>query len=253
MRRYNILQPLWLAFYSKALYRDVRHAWQKLVFAYLLLLIALCYLPLAYHLHIRINQFTQNLQPWTRQLPTIIIQDHQVSIDAPVPYTIKNPDNGHDFAIIDTSGNINTLENTDAPILLTRTQLLVRANAHSVKTYNFTQLNNHRYTADDVKAFAEKIGAVFIFVFYPFIILFYFLAGLLEALVYTVLAKLFINTDLPFQQLFRLAIVAITPQVIIFSLLGLLTVTLPYKWIIYFALGMGYLFFAIEANRGGKI
>ncbi len=147
MRRYNLLQPLWLAFYSKSLYRDVRQHWQGFVFVYLIFLVALCYLPAAY-----------------------------------------------------------------------------RAYQHS----------NH-------------------FFIYPFFVLLYFIQGILEGFIYAAFAKLFLRTHLSYPVLVRLAIVAITPEFIIVSVLNACAIVIPYKWIFYFALGMGYLFFAIEANKAEKI
>jgi hypothetical protein len=176
MRRYTLVQPFWLAFYSKSLYRDVRQNWQNVALVYLLLLVIICCLPFAYRLHARIEYFAQYLQPWFRQLPTLTIYNEKVSIEQPAPYYI-------------------------------------------------------------------------IFFSYPIIVLVYFVQGLLEALVYAALAKIFIRTDLPYNILVRLAIVAITPKFILASALNLFPLMVPFRWILYFAVGMGYLFFAIEANR----
>lgn len=253
MRRYNILQPILLAFYSKSLYRDVRQNWYGLVFAYLLLLVAICYLPSAYRIHNRINHFVHNLQPWFNQLPTITIHNEVVSIDKPVPYYIKNPDSGQLFAIIDTSNHITSLENTEAQILLTNKQLLIKKSEHSIKAYDVTGLRNQSFTAAEISRLANNIGHLLIFFIYPLIVALYFIQGILEALVYAALAKIFIRTPLPYNVLLRLAVIAITPKFILVTLLGLFSITIPYRWIFYFALGMGYLFFAIEANKQEKI
>ncbi len=253
MRRYNILQPFWMAFYSKSLYQDIRQHWEGFVFTYLLIFILVCNLPLAYRLHNHINHLVQNLQPWIAQLPTFTIRNGKLSINKPVPYYIKYPDQDQIFAIIDTSGTITSLEKTEAKMLFTSTQIIVK-HSHSVKTYNLTTLKNPRnqlavYTPQAMSSLAQKFNLL-IFLLYPIIVMLYFFQGILEALIYALLAKFFIKTELPYKLLFRLAIVAITPKLIIASLLSLFAITLPYKWVLFFALGMGYLFFAIEANRG---
>lgn len=84
---------------------------------------------------------------------------------------------------------------------------------------------------------------------YPLLVILYFALGSIEAVVYALLAKIFLKTGLPYKDLFRLSIVAITPKFIISAILPLFELTFTYQWILYFALGLGYLFFAIEANR----
>jgi len=253
MRCYNILQPVWLAFFSKPLYRDVRQSWQGLAFGYLFLLVAICCLPLTFRLHVKINHMVLHLQPWFKQIPTFTIHNETISIDQPVPYYIKNPDNGNVFAIIDTSGSITSLEKSGAQVLITNKQVILKKNADTYKAYNLTGIRDHIFTADDADTLIKKVGNLLIFFIYPMLVAFYFIIAMLEALIYSALAKLFIKTQLPYSIVFRLALVAITPKIILTTLLGVFGIMIPYKWVWYFAVGMGYLFFAVEANRQNSV
>lgn len=255
MRRYNILQPIWLAFFSKSLYRDVRENWRGITFAYLFLLAAICSLPIAYHLDNRITNaiFSQEMYAWFKQFPTVTIHQGQASINEPVPYYIKDFDAKDVIAIIDTSDSITMLEGSTAKLLLNSKQLLIKEKEQKVKTYHLTTVKDGSYNVVNyIDNFKHYLHFALIFLLYPCLVLLLFILGLLEAVIYAALAKLFIKTTLFYDALLRLAIIAITPQLFLIAILSLFSISIPYSLIIYFALGMGYLFFAIEANRQEK-
>jgi hypothetical protein len=246
MRRYNFFQPLWMAFYSRPLYRDITQNWRWLSFLYLLFLVAVCYLPLAVSTQTSITHMVNAIKPWITQLPTITITNGEVSIDQPVPFLIKDPKSSQVVAIIDTSNTITSFQNTTATLLLTKDKLLVKNN-DEIKTYDLSGIKNRTYDQERINSFLPILHYAILFI-YPVAVLLYFLQGVCEALFYAVLVKLFIDTELPYKTLCCLAAVALTPKFILVSLLGIFSISFPYKWIIYFALGLGYLFFAVGAN-----
>jgi len=249
MRQYNVVQPLWMAFYAKSLYRDVHQHWRKFVYIYLLFLVTVCALPLGVKLFSTAQLFVRNMQPWIEQLPTITLKDGEVSIDKPEPFYIKYPGTDQIAVVIDTKGDIATLEESKATFLLTRTRLLTWESTGVVKAYDLSKFHrNYTLDKDTAHRVLPKLALVILLIF-PFGVGLYFLQGLLEASFYAFLAKLFIKTPLPYKEVYRLGVVALTPKFVLVTLLGVVGITFPYKWILYFALGLGYLLYAIEANR----
>jgi hypothetical protein len=51
MPRFRVFHPLWMAFYSRALYRDVGRSWTGLGVPYLLLLLCVTWLPSTLKMH----------------------------------------------------------------------------------------------------------------------------------------------------------------------------------------------------------
>ncbi len=247
MKRYNILQPLYMAFYSKALYRDIGQHWRGSGFLYILLLTAICCIPFVYQIELGIAGLANYSKPIVAQLPTITVKQGQVSIDHAEPYYIKAPGSGRELAIIDTTGKVTSLEDTQAFVLLTKTQL-IRKEDNIEKKYTIAPNRNAVYTPELVSAFLEKLTLVIAIAIYPVMVILYFLEGIIEALFYSSVAKLFISTSFSFQTLFRLAAVAMTPGFIIAALFDLINLHIPYRWVVYIPLAVGYLIFAIKAN-----
>ena len=50
----------------------------------------------------------------------------------------------------------------------------------------------------------------------------------------------------------RVALVAITPNILLKTVLWLADISFPYAWLLYFAVAMGYLAFGLSSNRGGS-
>lgn len=248
MRRYNIVQPLLLAFYSHPLYCDVGKSWRMgFSLLYLLFLVAVCYLPLAIINQVYITHTVNTVTPWLSQLPTINIVNGEVSIDQPVPFYVKDPKSGQVTMIIDTSDTVTPIEHTTAKILLTKNKLIISEAAGGAQAYDLSGIKNKSYNQERINAFLPAMKYAFVG-FYPLAVILYFIQGLLEAMFYAFLAWLFIKTDMAYKKLWSLAIVALTPKFVLVTLLGIFSLTFPYKWIVYFALGLGYLFYAIDAN-----
>ncbi len=119
MKKFSIIHIPVLSFFSKELYIDVGQNWKGVNFLYLLLLLAVCLIPTMIKIHADVTDFVNNEAPViVNQVPEIAITDGQVSIKETQPYYIKDPDSDKILAIIDTTGQIESLENTDALCLL---------------------------------------------------------------------------------------------------------------------------------------
>jgi hypothetical protein len=246
MKRYHYFQPLLLAFYSKNLYRDVKQNWRGRGFCYLWLLAFLCFLAFTARFMHFVDHGLNELQPVVAQLPAITITEGEVSIDKTEPYFIKNTDNNQVIAIIDTTGHYATLDNdTPAVALLTKNKLLMRRNT-DIKEYDLTNVHG-TYNAERVHHllnFAYMIAAIIGIITLPL----YFLVGVLQTLFYAGLTKLCIHTDLNYKTLCRLTAVALTPTFILAIIISLLGIHIPFIWVLYIVLALGYLLFALNTN-----
>ncbi|MEI8064427.1 MAG: hypothetical protein WCH84_10225, partial [Verrucomicrobiota bacterium] len=71
MKKFSVFHPIVFAFFSKELYRGVARNWKGTGFCYLLLLVALSWLPGMLKLHTGINKFaTESAPKFVRQIPT---------------------------------------------------------------------------------------------------------------------------------------------------------------------------------------
>ena len=65
-----------------------------------------------------------------------------MSTDVPNPHFIKDPKTGKDIAIIDTTGQYQTLEQTDAQFLLTKSKVIVNKSGGRSETYDLSGVQN---------------------------------------------------------------------------------------------------------------
>lgn len=114
---YGYWKALYLSFYSKRLYIDVGKRWKGFAIRYLLLVIALWSIPFAIKLCMDFNELykEQILEPLA-SIPTLYIQNGQISFDKPMPYFIKNT-KGKVALVVDTTGSITDFSDKKYPDL----------------------------------------------------------------------------------------------------------------------------------------
>jgi uncharacterized protein DUF1189 len=253
MKRYSLLQPLYLSFFSRDLYRDVRSNWKGTGFLYLLLLLALTWMPVMAKLHASLAAgIRQEAPKFVNQVPKITILHGEVSIDRPVPYTIADPDSGTPLLVIDTSGQISSLDQTPAVALLTKDKFMFRQERKGeTRIHDLAAIDEFTLDRDRVNGWVQAFGKYFATVAYPFALAGSFVYRILQMLLYAAIGLLFakmLNASLDYVTVLRLASVSITPAVILSTLRTVVNVTVPAFWLLCFAVAMGYLFFAVKAN-----
>lgn len=253
MKRYAILHPLYLSFFSRDLYRDVRTNWKGTGFLYLLLLLSITWLPVMYKLHLGISKGIQQEAPkYIGQVPKITIVHGEVSIDRPVPYTITDPDSRASLMVIDTSGKISSLEQTTALALLTKNKFMYRKpRGTETRIYDLSTINSFTLDRDLVNGWVQASRKYFAALAYPFVLAASFAYRVLQMLLYAAIGMLFANmlkTPLDYPAVLRLASVSITPVIILSTLRTLTGLHVPAFWLACFVIAMAYLFFAVKAN-----
>ena len=252
MRRYSIFHVPALSFFSKKLYIDVGQNWKGANFLYLLLLLAICLIPTMINLHRGISNFVNNEAPAiVNQVPEITITDGQVSIKETQPYYIKDPDSDEPLAIIDTTGQIESLEDTDAFCLLTGNKVITKKSEFENRTYDLSNVKAFVVDSERITGWLQ-IGRKFLaVVIYPFVLLGYYMYRIVQALIYAAIGLLFASfckTTLSYAALIRLAVVAVTPCIIVGTILGLTDTSIPH--FLYLVAALVYLFFAVKSISG---
>ena len=251
MKQFSIIHIPPLSFFSKDLCRDIALNWRGVNFLYLLLLLAVCWIPLIIKLDKSFSQFIdEDIPPIVNQIPEIKITNGEVSIKEAQPYYIKGPKNDKALAIIDTTGTITSLDVSDAKCLVTKTAVTTRESPYQTRTFNLTNVKNFVLTRDDVTGWAKTCKKLFIPVVYPFALISSFIYRIIQVLLYAGIGILFAtrrNIFLSYAAMLRLSVVAVTPCIIISTVLLSAQVSLQYDYLIYFLLAMAYLLFGIKA------
>jgi len=252
MRRYSIFHVPALSFFSKELYIDVGQNWKGVNFLYLLLLLAVCLIPTMINLHRGISNFVNNEAPAiVNQVPEITITDGQVSIKETQPYYIKDPDSDEPLAIIDTTGQIESIEDTDAFCLLTGNKVIIKKSKFENRTYDLSNVKAFAVDSEQITGWLH-IGRKFLaVVIYSFALLGSYVYRIVQVLIYAAIGLLFASfckTTLSYAALIRLSVVAVTPCIIVGTILGLADTSIPY--FLYLVAALVYLFFAVKSISG---
>lgn len=252
MRKYTILHAPLLSFFSKWLYQDVAREWRGTGLLYLLALLAATWVPLVVGIHVVVTHFVRReAPPVVEQVPPITIRDGAVSCPEPQPYFIKDPDTGRPVAIIDTTGELTSLEGTGAGLLLTRTRLIVAQSGNETRIYDLSNTRAFYIDRDILTKWLEIARRWLAVAAYPLLVLFSYVYRIVQALLYAAIGLLFARmtrATLTYQALVRLAIVATTPVIILDTIVLLAGLSIPYWWPICFVIAMGYLYFGVKAS-----
>ena len=249
MKRYSIFHLPVLTFFSKDLYADIALNWKRVNFLYLLLLLAICWVGAMVKMHRGLNNFITNDAPaFIDQIPEITITDGQVSIKEDQPYYITAPDSGEVLIIIDTTGKINSLEETEAFCLLTKNKVMTKKNEIQNDTYDLSAIKSFSINSEQITGwlkFGAKFAAV---VIYPFALIGSYVYRIVQALIYAAVGMLMAaicKTKLSYATLIRLAVAAVTPGIIVYTILALAGNPIRLYW--YLIAALVYLFFAIRS------
>jgi ABC-type Fe3+-siderophore transport system permease subunit len=252
VKRYRIFHPLWLSFYSPSLYRDVAENWTGVGFLYLLLLLALAWIHPIASLQQTASALLKTVGPAVlEQIPTISIRQGEVSIAEPQPYVIEVPGSDTPLAVIDTTGQT-TPESTQAFLLLTKRQAILRKNLHETRTYDLAGIQDLTVDRSTAKRILDSCQRYLAILAYPIALAGSYVYRILQALIYAAIGLLFarlLKAPLEYPELLRLSSVAVTPAIVVDTLRGAAGIGSSLAWWSFcFLLSMGYLLFAVRVN-----
>jgi hypothetical protein len=252
MRRYTVIHPLYLSFFSRSLYKDVAKNWRGLCLLYLLSLLTLCLIPQVMTLQTELSAYLNSEAPKiVRQFPTITIKNGEVSISEPQPYFIRDEKTGRPLMIIDTTGGISTLKGTTASILVTGKSIIVRKDANDTRSFDLSDVGNLTVGKTDIYNLMDALQNWFAVMIFPFALLISFVFHSAEVLLYAGIGTIFLrlsHSSLPFRALYRLAAISITPAMITGTILFIAGLSIPYWWLFSFTTSLVYVNFAVRAS-----
>ena len=252
MKRYSTVHPLFMSFYSRSLYQDVAMNWRKISIFYLLLLLAVCLIPLTFKTRASVSDYVlREASKIIKQFPVVSISKGQVSADVLMPYTIKDPENNASLIIIDTTGQVTSLAGSDALVLLTKTQLIFRKDQKETRTLDLSDIDSLVIDQPRLYDWMDTFLEYFPYILYPVALLFTFLVRISQAILFALVAIGFSNylkLYFRYRTLLSLSIVSMTPAILLDTLYNYSGMTIPFWWLIDFALALGYLFFSLKSN-----
>lgn len=252
MRRYGLLHPLALSFYSQPLYQDVGKNWKGAAFLYLLLVLALCSLPGVVQMQVGLADFVQkDAAGLIQQIPRISISDGEVSTDVETPYYITDPKTHKPLIIIDLTGRFTSLEGTEAKVLLTKKQVIAKKSDQETRVYDLSGVKKFSIDRATIERWLQLARSWITLLLFPLVLLFSYCYRVFQVFIYGLIGLIFAkisHASLDFMASVRLSIIAITPVLVLDTVLDLAKVHVPSWWLICFLIAMGYLFFGIKAN-----
>lgn len=246
-----------MSFYSTSLYRDVGKNWKKISYLYLILLLAVCLIPIMFRIHSAVSHYLLNEAPKiVKQVPVITISKGQVSVDVRMPYIIKDPEGNAPLIIIDTTGQVDSLKKSGALALLTKTKLIMRKSPEESRMLDLSGIDSLVIDQSRIYDWIETFIEYFPFVLYPFSLIFSLLFRLVQAIIYALIGLYYtryLKLNLKYYSLISLSIVSMTPAIILDTIYNYIDVTIPFWWLIDFFIALGYLFFAVKSNSEQEI
>jgi hypothetical protein len=252
---FTYFDALWQSFFSPALYVDVAKRWQGIGFLYLLLIVAMSWVPDLVKMQIGLEEWHRNAaEALIRQVPAISITDGVASANVDTPYFIKNPKDGTVLAIIDFTGQNTNLENTAARVLLTRKELTIKHSSRETRTYSLSGVKHFAIDQTLLRHWIDLFVTWIVLLIAPLVIAFTYAFRILQALVYAALGMAFANwfhVKLTYRALLRIACVALTPVMIFTMVTDLLpmfrTFPPPLVWLIHLIIAVWYISFGVKA------
>jgi hypothetical protein len=202
-----------------------------------------------------LTRFVNNEAPRiTQQIPRITITKGQVSTDVATPYFIKD-DEGTPLMIIDTTGQHQTLDDSPARVLLTKTKVVMR-DERQTRIYDLAPVESFEVDRTRVEGWLQMMKSWLALAAFPLLLLCSFIFRAIQVLVYAAIGLLFarmLNTNLSYKTLMRLAAVALTPVLLLNLLVEFVPFHVPLWWLLGTAIGLGYLFFAVKSNDDSEV
>ncbi|MCW3071032.1 MAG: hypothetical protein JWO44_922 [Bacteroidetes bacterium] len=256
MTKYPFFKKIIHSFYNKDVYIHAgKVELNRIGFRYLLLLLAVFWIPEIIKVHVSILKFINvELPVFVEKLPVVEIHDGVASFDKPSPYILKD-ENGKDAVIFDDSGEYTSLENTEAQMLVTDSKLIYIKDKFETREYDFSKISNFSLTHEKILSWASWGNFLSIFL-YLFIVPCMFLYRAVQALLYSLVGLIFqaiLKTNFSYQAVYRLTILAITPAFVINKLLGYFDIDFTGWSFLCMAISLGYLFFGMKATRDANV
>jgi hypothetical protein len=230
MRRFGRLRAIVMSFYSRDLYRDVGKNWTGIGLLYLTLLLAICWLPSVARWITGLRSFAETDAPaFARQLPAVTIKDGIMQASPPGRHVIRDPDpSSREPLILIIDDTIDAVPDLDeAAAVLTRREFgMIRPARGERRIFKLTSAADMAVTPDDVEAFLRSLQVWLPPVLYLFCLVGSLIFRFAQICLYAAFVQMFARKAhaggswIPdYRTALRLAAVAVTPVIVIRTLL----------------------------------
>jgi hypothetical protein len=252
MERHLLISAPFLSFYSQRFYRHVAATWRGMAHAYLLCLLGLCWIPFLIETYGNWSQFMGTwAQDLLRQIPPVSVSHGIVSVDAPQPHTIRDTETGKTLAILDTTGQIQSLDGVDAQMLLTRTQFILRKGAYETRTYDLSGVTSFALDRERVRGWLKLLATWGPPGLYVVLVPLSYMYRLLQSLLFAAIALALWRSTVPglsYARALSIALVSTGPAIILKTGLDLLGLSFPFRELFILPVAFGYLWYAMSAQ-----
>jgi hypothetical protein len=264
----GVLTPF-LAFFSQDLYAGVATQWKGSGLLYLFFVVAFAWtvtcLAVAYSVNVAVQDKT--LQGIVKQLPLMDFTGGRLSIDKPLPYRIIDP-SSHIVMVEFVKEHPMTVSDTEAPIIVTQDYVLAKDQKEPI---NLADINSAypglKFSGADLAQLLDGAAATFTVILFVVGVLPVFIGHIFALLIYALLQSGFISmlgNKVEYSTAMRLAAVAMTPSILIASVLMALSPMVPainilFKYMslpwtaISIVLTTGFLYLAAKGVANAKI
>ena len=253
MSHYNIFQAFFMSFYSRKLYLDVGKNWGGKTFLYLFLLLAVSWVGTTIHFQRSLNKgYAIESEAMLAQLPVLTVTDGVVSTPENKPYFITDPMTDKTFAIIDTTGKYTELAAGENFLLITPKKVITKQKKNETKIYDIPKDYTGTINPVTINGYISAfIGYTWI-PFFFFCLIGSFIYRILQALLYSLLGKLFStvsNSNVSYGSILQIVMVALTPCITLSTILDIFGCEFPKEYLTYFIITMLYMIYGIRANK----
>jgi hypothetical protein len=252
MKRFGVLQGFYLSFFSADLYRDVAKNWTGIGLLYLLLLLAITWLPSGFRVFTSLTTFsTEKGAALAQQMPRVTIGNGEMRAEPPGRHEVKDPATGEVFLVIDdTIDEVPSDAANDMMVLARKEFGTFQRNQRRV--WKLAPGFNYELTSAKVQAFLSRAPYWAAPLTYVGAVAGSFVFRTLQILVYGGIALWFarrFKAGMNYQAAVRLAAVAVTPVIVLRTLIWF-TPTEPrwyIRWPVAFVITVLLIRFGVRA------
>ncbi len=247
-------QAVYHSFFSRHLYQEVGRQWKGTGLGYLFLLLCVTTIPMTVQVATLLDTMRNTyIQHVIERLPDLRIEQGLLQTEAAQPFVINLPDDEEPFLVIDTRQSQASAAEFVAPVVLQADRMIID-NQGEVRSYPFENIEHFQLDKAELYAWSDKLIAIVKPLAYLPLLGGEFIYRALQAVIYAVGGLVFaawLKVRLPYGVLLRVTCVALTPGIVLGTLLAWLGISFGLLGMVLFLLSQGYLFFAIQSLAQG--
>jgi hypothetical protein len=224
----------YVLWFSPSLWRDAGKRWRGIGFWYMLILVAISWGICMAVWYPKVVAFGRDEVPkLAEKIPPIHIKDGVASADVPQPYFVNDPDTGKAVFVIDTTGEITQPPEVPS-VLMTKTELIVR-DRNKTQTLPLKEMPAMDIDKASLQAGFDKLRSLYWPLYLPIAVVLSMLLRLIQMLILGLIAMAVGSSQRPpltFAGGMRLSAIALTPIIIVDTLLWAFMVPVGCVWFV---------------------